>query len=97
MQNTQNIHNPDSLHEFFLNHGWCVSTINMHDEKHSTHITYINPGYDLDFFDICFHENSSKIVVTIPVKCSIYQYKCAFYNYDEALNYVERQFYNYVR
>lgn len=96
-QNIQNIPNVNSLHEFFSNYGWCISTINMNDEKHSKHITYINPGHDLDFFDICFYENNSKTVVTIPVKGSIYQYKCTFYDYVEAFDYIERQFYDYVK
>ena len=84
----------ESLHQLFFSHGWYILNTN---HKNSNNITYIKSGCDLDFFDICFHENSCKIVVTIPIKNITCQYKCTFYNYFDAADYIEKRFYDYVR
>lgn len=87
-------YNMDSLDNMFFNHGWYMLNSISHN---SNHITYIKAGCDLDFFDICFYENSCKIVVTIPLKNSRYQYKSTFYNYFDAFDYIEKRFYDYIK
>lgn len=80
----------ESLHQMFLEHYWCRSNIFGSGKNH---ITYIKPGYDLDFYDIEFCEN--KFIVRIPILGSTYQYKLVFYDIIDACDYVKKQFYLY--
>lgn len=79
----------ESMHQMFLEQSWQRSTI---AGKGENHITYIKPGYDLDFFDIELCENN-KAIVRIPMSGNTY--KVVFYDYMEAIDYMKKQFYTF--
>lgn len=57
-------------------------------------LSYSKFGYETSSFDIKI--SSDKIIVSVPLKNSIYQYVTTFKNYFEASEYVEQRFREYI-
>jgi hypothetical protein len=64
----------------------------IHNEMN--HISYSKFGYETTCFDIKIFTN--KIVVSIPIKHSIYQYVTSFKNCYDASEYLEQRFRDYI-
>jgi hypothetical protein len=58
-------------------------------------ICYTIPGDETTYFDIRILPN--KIVVSVPIKNSSYQYITEFNNYCEAHNYIEQKIIDYIK
>lgn len=63
-------------------------------QNEMNHISYSKFGDETTSFDIKIF--SDKIVVSVPIKHSIYQYVTSFKNYYEASEYLEQRFRDYI-
>lgn len=72
----------------FKQHGWYLvkNEINW--------ISYTNNCDETSYFDIKILPD--KIIVSVPIKNSLYQYVTTFKGYFEASEYVEQKFYDYI-
>lgn len=77
------------LDEVFKQHGWSLVRNDMN------WISYTKMGDETSNFSIKITKD--KIVVSVPLKNSIYQFVTAFNNYYEASEYIEQKFYDYIR
>ena len=73
----------------FKKHGWKIikNTVN--------NISYTKIGYETDCFDIRVLNNN--IMVSIPIKNLPYHYVTTFNNYNEATDYIQQRFYDYIQ
>lgn len=72
----------------FKEHGWKL----VNNEQ--VWITYIKEGDETSFFDI--KVLADKIVVSVPIKRSTYQYVTTFKEYYEASEYIEQKLLDYM-
>ena len=72
----------------FKENGWQL----MKNEKNW--ITYSKTADETSFFDIKIMPD--KIIVSVPIKNSIYQYLTTFKSYYEASEYIEQKLYDYI-
>jgi hypothetical protein len=77
------------LDELFKNHGWHLV------KNENNWISYTKIGDETSFFDLKI--SSDSIIVSVPVKNSIYQFITTFKSYYEASEYVEQRFYDYIK
>lgn len=77
------------LDETFKQHGW-------HLQKNEINwINYTKFGDESSYFDI--KVTTDKIIVSVPLKNSIYQFLTTFKSYYEASEYIEQKFYEYIK
>ena len=77
------------LDEMFKKHGW-------HMQKNELNwINYTKFGDECSCFDIKI--TPDKIVVSVPLKNSIYQFVTSFKGYYEASEYIEQKFFDYIK
>ena len=77
------------LDTVFKENGWCLASNDMN------WVSFIKSGGDaMNSFDI--RVTPEKIIVSIPLKKSVYQYASSFDNYYDACEYVENRFYDYI-
>ena len=77
------------LDTIFKEHGWTLAQNDMN------WVSFIkSDSYQLNSFDI--RVTPEKIIVSIPLKKSTYQYVLPFDNYYDACEYVEQRFYDYI-
>jgi hypothetical protein len=77
------------LDEMFKQHGW-------HLQKNEVNwINYTKFGDESSYFDI--KVTTDKIIVSVPLKNSIYQFLTTFKSYYEASEYIEQKFYEYIK
>jgi len=77
------------LETTFKENGWCLVQNDMNA------ISFVKSGGDqLNSFDI--RVTSEKIIVSIPLKNSAYQYASTFENYYDACEYAEQRFIDYI-
>ena len=77
------------LDEVFKSHGWHLF------KNENNWISYTKIGNETSFFDLRISPDS--IIVSVPVKNSIYQYVTNFKSYYDASEYVEQRFYDYIK
>jgi len=77
------------LDELFQKHGWRI----MKNEVNWIH--YSKFGDETSYFDIKI--TTDKIMVSVPVKNSIYQFVTTFSSYYDASEYIERKFLDYIK
>lgn len=77
------------LDEMFKTHGW-----HMINNEYNW-IYYTNVDDESSYVDIKIA--TDKIIVSVPIKNSIYQYVTTFNGYYEASEYVERKFLDYIK
>jgi hypothetical protein len=77
------------LDEVFKSHGWHLV------KNENNWISYTKIGNETSFFDLRI--SSDSIIVSVPVKNSIYQYVTTFKSYYDASEYVEQRFYDYIK
>jgi hypothetical protein len=58
-------------------------------------LRFVKPGYETEFFEIRGFENG-KYDVSAPLRNSVFQYRTSFVNYDDALDYMESKFKDYI-
>jgi hypothetical protein len=75
----------DSL---FQQNGWKLT------QNDFNIISYSVPGNETEFFKI--EITDKKIIVSIPVKNSLFQYKTSFTDYFQASEYLEKRFREYI-
>ena len=75
------------LDNIFKQHGWTLAKNEMN------WINYTKFGDETSCFDIKIAND--KIVVSVPLKNSIYQFVTTFKGYYEASEYIEQKFYDY--
>jgi hypothetical protein len=77
------------LDEMFKKHGW-------HMQKNELNwINYTKLGDETSCFGIKI--TPDKIIVSVPLKNSIYQFVTTFNGYYEASEYVEHKFFDYIK
>jgi len=77
------------LDEIFKKYGW-------HMQKNELNwINYTKTGDETSYFDIKI--GTEKIIVSVPLKNSIYQFETSFNSYYEASEYIEQKFYEYIK
>jgi len=76
------------INNMFIEHGW------KQVRNEFEWITYTKTGHETDVFDLMVEKD--KIVVSVPVKNSAYQYRTTFKTYWEAVEYVEKRFNDFV-
>lgn len=76
------------LDEVFKKHGWHLLKNEMN------WICYTKFSDETSCFDIKI--STDKIVVSVPMKNSIYQFVTSFKGYYEASEYIEQRFYDYI-
>jgi hypothetical protein len=76
------------LDEMFQKYGWhkCRNEIDT--------VSYTKFGKETEYFEVRI--DKSKVYVTIPIKNSPYQFTTSFNNYDEANNYIDLRFKDFV-
>ena len=67
----------------------------LEDETVTSCLRFVKPGYETEFFEIRGFDNG-KYDVSAPLRNSVYQYKTSFMNYDDALDYLESRFKDYI-
>lgn len=77
------------LHDLCIEHGWHMVINEM------THLTYTKVGDETTTFAIQVTPN--KLIVSVPLKNSVYQYTTSFASYYEASEYVEQRFFDYLQ
>ena len=73
----------------FKENGWHL----IKNEKNL--ITYSKQSDESTYFDIKIMPDN--IIVSVPIKNSIYQYVTTFKSYYEASEYIEQKLYNYIQ
>lgn len=76
------------INDLFMEHGWKL--VRNEFER----VTYTKIGYETDVFDLMAEKD--KILVSVPVKNSAYQYSTSFKTYWEAIEYVEKRFNDFI-
>jgi hypothetical protein len=76
------------LNNLFLENNWYPV------KKEQNHLYYTKLGDETSYFDIQFLDNS--ILVSVPIKNSIYQYITKFKYYNEAKNFVIHKLTDYI-
>lgn len=76
------------LDAMFKEYGWVL----VRNEK--TWINYTKPGDETSFFDI--KVLADKIVVSVPIKQSTYQYITTFKDYYQASEFIEQKLKDYM-
>ncbi len=77
------------LDSMFKKNGWHLVKNEM------TWINYSVNGDETSFFDIKI--TADKIIVSVPVKNSIFQYVTTFKSYYDASEYIEQRFLDYIK
>ena len=77
------------LDELFKQNGWSLVKNDMN------WINYTKLGDETSNFNIKITKD--KIIVSVPLKNSIYQFVTTFNNYYDASEYIEEKFYDYIR
>lgn len=77
------------LDELFKSHGWHLF------KNENNWISYTKIGNETSFFDLKISPDS--IIVSVPLKNSIYQYVTTFKSYYDASEYVEQRFYDFIK
>lgn len=77
------------LDELFKQNGWSLVKNDMN------WINYTKLGDETSNFNIRITKD--KIIVSVPLKNSIYQFVTTFNNYYDASEYIEEKFYDYIR
>jgi hypothetical protein len=77
------------LDEMFKKHGWHMQ------KNESNWINYTKFGDETSCFDIKI--SIDKIIVSVPLKNSIYQFVTTFKSYYEASEYIEQKFFDYTK
>lgn len=77
------------LDSVFKNNGWHIVKNDMN------WISYTKFGDETSFFDIKI--TTDKIIVSVPLKNSIYQYTTSFKSYYPASEYIEYQFFEFIK
>lgn len=75
------------LHDTLTQNGWKLVVNEMY------WINYTKEGDETSYFDIKVTQN--KIMVSVPIKNSIYQYTTSFTSYYEASEFLEKKMYEY--
>ena len=75
------------LHDTLTQNGWKLVVNEMY------WINYTKEGDETSYFDIQVTQN--KIMVSVPIKNSIYQYTTSFTSYYEASEFLEKKMYEY--
>ena len=75
------------LDEIFKNHGWSLQ------KNDFDWISYTKFGDETSYFDIKI--TVDKIIVSVPLKNSNYQYVTTFKSYYDASEYIEQKFTEY--
>lgn len=76
------------LHDLFLQHGWHIVV------NEPTRLCYTRQGDETT--TIALQVVADKIIVSVPLKNSVYQYTSSFTSYFAATEYVEQRFYDYI-
>lgn len=77
------------LDEMFKKHGW-------HLQKNGLNwINYTKFGDETSFFDIKILPD--KIIVSVPIKNSSYQFVTTFTSYYDASEYIESKFFDFIK
>jgi hypothetical protein len=76
------------LDETFKTHGWHLA------KNDPNWISYTKNGEETTYFDIKIAID--RIIVSVPIKNSVYQYVTTFKSYFEASEYIEQRFYDYI-
>lgn len=76
------------LAEIFKSYDWNIVKNEM------SWISFTKFGDETSYFDI--KVLADKIVVTVPIKNSAYQYTTSFKNYYDASEYAEKRLYDYI-
>lgn len=77
------------LDTIFKQNGWTLG------KNELNWISYTKFGDETSYFDIKILPD--KIVVSTPIKNSIYQYMTSFKSYFEASEYLEQKIYDYIQ
>jgi hypothetical protein len=77
------------LDEMFKKHSWYLQKNEMN------WINYMKFGDETSHFDIRI--TNDKIVVSVPIKNSIYQFVTTFKSYYEASDFIEQKFFDYIK
>lgn len=77
------------LDEMFKKHGWHIvkNEINW--------INYTKFTDETSYFDIKIA--TDRIIVSVPIKNSVYQFVTTFKGYYEASEYIEQKFFDYIK
>jgi len=76
------------LDNTFKQHGWTLT------KNEINWINYTKFGDETSCFDIKIA--SDKIIISVPIKNSIYQFVTTFKSYYEASEFIEQKLYNYI-
>jgi hypothetical protein len=77
------------LDNIFKQYGWTLA------KNEINWINYTKFGDETSCFDIKI--TNDKIVVSVPIKNSIYQFVTTFKGYFEASEYIEQKLYDYIK
>jgi hypothetical protein len=77
------------LDNTFKQHGWILAKNEMN------WINYTKFGDETSYFDIKI--TNDKVIVSVPLKNSTYQFLTTFKNYYEASEYIEQKFFDYIK
>lgn len=77
------------LDEIFKKHGWYMQ------KNELNWINYTKTGDETSYFNIKIEPE--KIIVSVPLKNSIYQFETSFNSYYEASEYIEQRFFDYIK
>ena len=77
------------LDNIFKQNGWTLAKNEMN------WINYIKFGDETSCFDIKI--TNDKIIVSVPLKNSIYQFVTTFKSYYEASEYIEQKLFDYIK
>jgi hypothetical protein len=75
--------------------GYKLTAADSKYEGVTSCLRFVKPGYETEFFEIRGFENG-KYDVSAPLRNSVYQYRTSFVNYDDALDYMESKFKDYI-
>ena len=77
------------LNAAFQENGWYLV------KNELNWINYTKKGDETSYFDIKI--TNDKIIVSVPLKNSVYQFVSTFNNYYEASEYVEQKLFDYIK
>jgi hypothetical protein len=77
------------LDEMFKKHGWYMQ------KNDANWINYTKFGDETSCFDIKIAPD--RIIVSVPIKNSAYQFMTTFKGYYEASEYIEQKFFDYIK
>lgn len=79
----------DVLQPMFFKYGWGLVCKNNDDS-----IMYVKPGYETERFEIKIV--STKVIVSVPIRNSIFQYRTSFTSPLDAIGYIKNRFYDFT-